>query len=234
MLRVLTFAFAITLAPTAFADAPDLTASGNEPFWTAEVAEGALTLRRLGMDDLTLPVAQHMTAEALDVIVAADPDRALRAVLTVANTLCRDSMSGMPFPAAASLSLGDTTLLGCAGDPLDLLVGVEWQVDAIPGAEVMTAAPPILQFDGMGQITGRGGCNRFVASFELTGEALIFGPVAATRMACPGGVAEQEVAFFAALEQVTRFDVAATGALVLLGETDPVLVATPVSAASVE
>lgn len=47
--------------------------------------------------------------------------------------------------------------------------------------------------------SGFAGCNRFFGSYELSGEALGFGPLAATRMACPEGESSLEARFLDAL-----------------------------------
>jgi putative lipoprotein len=54
---------------------------------------------------------------------------------------------------------------------------------------------------GKGQVAGSGGCNRFSGSCTVDGNALAFGNLASTRMACAGGM-DQETAFLAALAKV--------------------------------
>ncbi|KAF1048223.1 META domain-containing protein [Xylophilus sp.] len=51
------------------------------------------------------------------------------------------------------------------------------------------------------RLSGSGGCNRLLGSYERNGAALRFPPIAATRLACPQGM-EQENAFLQALERV--------------------------------
>lgn len=51
------------------------------------------------------------------------------------------------------------------------------------------------------RVAGSGGCNRINGGFELDGEKLSFGRMAATRMACPEGM-DQEQRFLAALGSV--------------------------------
>ena len=53
------------------------------------------------------------------------------------------------------------------------------------------------------RVTGSGGCNRFSGSYEAGEGTLSFGPLASTRMACPG--METETAFLRALEGTRRF-----------------------------
>jgi len=54
------------------------------------------------------------------------------------------------------------------------------------------------------RVAGSGGCNRLSGSYQLDGTRLSFGSVATTRMACPGGM-EQEQAFLAALDGITGY-----------------------------
>jgi copper homeostasis protein (lipoprotein) len=71
------------------------------------------------------------------------------------------------------------------------------------------------------RVSGSGGCNRLMGSYELNGEQLKFGQMAGTMMACPEGM-ETEQAFFKSLEQVTRWKI--TGqSLELFGSDGKVL-----------
>jgi copper homeostasis protein (lipoprotein) len=54
------------------------------------------------------------------------------------------------------------------------------------------------------RLAGSGGCNRLVGSYTLAGERLSFGGAAATRMACPQGMA-QEQTFLDALAAAARW-----------------------------
>ncbi|TCL10257.1 putative lipoprotein [Shimia isoporae] len=78
-------------------------------------------------------------------------------------------------------------------------------VVAMNGEAVQTERVPELVFAEDGKISGTSGCNRFNGTVEVDGEAMTFGPLASTRMACPGPLDAQEAAFFAALSQVTGF-----------------------------
>jgi heat shock protein HslJ len=92
---------------------------------------------------------------------------------------------------AAGLLVGATTAR--AHD--DKLAGGEWVLDGGGGK------PPVLRFEA-GRVSGTGGCNRFGGSYESSGEALSFSPLAATRMACEPALMKSEQDFFAMLEQV--------------------------------
>jgi heat shock protein HslJ len=51
-------------------------------------------------------------------------------------------------------------------------------------------------------------CNGYTGSFSQDGDSIAIGPIAGTRMMCPGeGVMEQERMYFAALEAATTWSV---------------------------
>jgi heat shock protein HslJ len=134
-------------------------------------------------------------------------------------------MSGMPHPKTATLEEGGRTMNGCAGEPMDLLTGDEWAVEDIGGAGVIDIARTSMQFGEDGRVTGSGACNRYGASYTLTGEGLSIGPVMATKRGCVEAVMDQEDRFFTALDAVDRFEIDATGALVLFGGGEQLLLA---------
>ena len=200
--------------------------AGNEPFWSVRIDAGAMTLSRLGMEDLILHLEDPLMSDAGDILViATDPDHALRTVLTRHPAICRDSMTGMPHPETIELSMGDHSLSGCGGDPTRLLIGPDWLVEDIGGASVPAGADITLGFGSDGRVAGSGGCNRWFASFDLTGEVLGIGPPGATMMACAAPVMDQERRFFDALAKVIGFDIGADGALVLLGLDGAMIIA---------
>jgi XRE family transcriptional regulator, regulator of sulfur utilization len=82
---------------------------------------------------------------------------------------------------------------------------------------------PSLQFVAGGRVTGSDGCNRIGASYTLVGASITFGPLIATRMACPGteGLAGR---FAAALQGAVQWRLA-DRRLQLFGANDVLLVA---------
>jgi heat shock protein HslJ len=192
-----------------------------------------MLLRRLGMEDLTLPItATTLAVDGAITVAADDPARALRAVMTRQPVLCHDTMTGIPDPETVSLSMGDETFTGCGGDPAALLTGRTWQIDAIDGAAPPKDAPATLTFHTDGRASGTGGCNRWFAAYSLTGEGMTFQQAGATMMACPPDVMQAERRFHDALARVAGFDIDRTGALILHGgDAAPILRARPISAA---
>lgn len=213
------------LAAPALAETPALRATGNEPGWRADVGQGALVLRRLGMDDLSLPITARDKIDGADVITARDADLALRATLRLTDAVCRDTMTGMPFPMRAELSMGDSVLTGCAGDPADLLTGAEWRVETLGDAAPLADAAVTLAFDADGRVSGSTGCNRFHGAYELTGETLTFGPAATTMMACPDTTMAQERQVLDTLAAIRGFDIGDSGALILRDAEGPAMIA---------
>jgi heat shock protein HslJ len=186
-------------------------ARGNEPFWSVAVTGDQAVLTTLeGVEasgTLGAPVWRDGAVEW------ATADGGLR--LRMTETLCRDTMTGMPHPETVTLVSGSSERQGCGGDPLSLLTGPEWVVEDIGGRGLIDNALVTVGFGEDGSLAGTGGCNRYAAGVTLTGEGLSIGPAAATMMACTEAVMRQEKALFDALAGVAAFDIDATGALLL-------------------
>lgn len=205
-------------------------AGGNEPFWSLTLAEGEMRLVRLGLEDLKLPVTDSAlsfggTIELISGSAAYFPPLPDVAVLARSPAICRDTMTGMPYPETVELTVNQETLTGCGGAPADLLTGRTWVVEDIAGAGIIDASRVTLGFGTDGRVAGSGGCNRWFAGYDLTGEGLTIGQAGSTMMACPDALMAQERRFFEALGQVTGFDIDETGALVLMAAGLPVLLA---------
>lgn len=90
------------------------------------------------------------------------------------------------------------------------LLGTYWKLIWLPDTPVSVVPqqrePHLVMEAGTGRVHGAGGCNRLTGEYELDGDSLRFGPVAATMMACVDGM-ETESAFLRALETVTKWRV---------------------------
>jgi len=196
-------------------------ARGNEPGWHLDIAGGRVVLvTDYGAErrEATLPPAAFEPGVVVYEVAAWD------AVIRVADTLCRDDMTGMPYPRTVTVELPERTLRGCGGEAQALLIGPVWVVEAIGGAGVVDAARATLDFRPDGRLAGRASCNRYTATYQLTGEGLTIAPGATTRMACAEALMDAERRFLAALAEVGRFDLDAAGALLLLAADGRVLV----------
>ena len=120
--------------------------------------------------------------------------------------------------SAAALAL---LLAGCPGAPQRAgpaaggIVGPQWVAEEIAGAAVAGDTRITLQLGADGNASGKGGCNGYGGPYTLAGDAITFGPLAATKMACAPAVMDQEQRYFDTLAKVTHYAVADDGALLL-------------------
>lgn len=99
------------------------------------------------------------------------------------------------------------------------LEGGPWLVEDVNGGGVIDNARLEMTFDpgdqNSSRVSGRSGCNRFSGSWQQTGAAVKFGPLASTRMACPPALMDLERKFLATLAAVTTLSFDTTGAALL-------------------
>ncbi len=98
------------------------------------------------------------------------------------------------------------------GPAAEALTGVEWRLLAFIGPGELPAAvqEPLpgsaitASFEADGRLSGSAGCNRYMAAYESTAEALQIAEAGLTRMFCtePEGVMDQEAQFSAWLAEV--------------------------------
>lgn len=81
-----------------------------------------------------------------------------------------------------------------------------WKLTQLDGAPVTVGdrqrEPHLVLHTEQRRLAGFGGCNRLAGGYQLDGTKLSFGDIAATMMACPTGM-DQEQKFTAALKRVT-------------------------------
>ena len=82
-----------------------------------------------------------------------------------------------------------------------------WLAEDIAGGGVIDNVQTVLEFHADGKVSGTGGCNRFGGSADVDGEAIMFGQIVSTEMACAPAVMDQEGKFLNALEQVVAYSV---------------------------
>jgi heat shock protein HslJ len=85
------------------------------------------------------------------------------------------------------------------------LLGTAWQLEDLGGAGVIDKSMTTLEFIEAGRVAGRGGCNRFFGSVEITGESIKFGQMGSTRMACVEALMNQEGRYLKALGDANRY-----------------------------
>lgn len=95
---------------------------------------------------------------------------------------------------------------------LPTLMGSEWAPETENGSEQFVA------FKSGGEVIGHGGCNKFFGSYALSGDTLMIGPLASTKMACKGKM-QAEASFLKTLQSVRTIE-ASHFHLILKGEDD--------------
>jgi heat shock protein HslJ/uncharacterized lipoprotein YbaY len=192
-------------------DAPDaVRARGNEPNWRLDLGTSLVFVAPDLRVEGTAPPAR--VANGVREHAGIVNGRSINVAL--APRVCRDNMSGMPYPLTAEVVVSGRSFRGCGGEPEALLLGAEWVVEDI-GGTLIDRSRATLDFGADGRLAGRASCNAFTSSYRLTGESLTIGATATTMMSCAPALMEQERRFLEILQRVRTFDVTDTGALVL-------------------
>lgn len=189
-------------------------AQGNEPFWRVELLPGQLWLEMIDEPVVALSWQTQVKRSSSRVVHAEDEER--RVQLRAGRQLCRDSMTGMPYPYQVQLSINGSVYQGCGGTPEHLIRGIDWYVTQFEELPVVEGYEPELRFFGDNQLAGNGGCNSFTGRYELTGEGMTIAVSAETLNTCGPDVMEQERQLLAFLDRVVRFDAGANGELLLV------------------
>lgn len=106
--------------------------------------------------------------------------------------------------------LGLMLAVGTAGMTMGIdLAGSEWRPSFVIDAVIPSGVHMSVEFKPDGALSGDGGCNRFFGSYSISGNRIKIGPIASTRIGCPG-LLELETAFFATLEAAKSFEMDGT------------------------
>jgi heat shock protein HslJ len=137
---------------------------------------------------------------------------------------------------AASVTAGDTSLTftDAKGSPIlsfarivppapEPLVGTIWTLDSFYTADavssVIAGTSITAVFDKDGKVTGSAGCNRYFASYTITGTSMSIGSAGSTAMYCTSpGVGQQESTYLASLGRAATFTI--TGNRLNLADTN--------------
>lgn len=195
-------------------------AQGNEPGWVLTIDEDTIALNYdYGTSAYSTSKPAPQTIDGGTVWSTAEGAM----VVTMLDTVCVDSMTGMPFPSAVTVEFGELDFRGCGGKPVSLLAG-DWTIESINGESVLADSGVSMMFDAdAGQVSGRGGCNSYGAAIMLTGESLTFGPARSTMMACTDALMRQERALLDTLAEVSSFSLDGDGTLTLSGSAGTII-----------
>ncbi len=99
----------------------------------------------------------------------------------------------------------------------------KWRIVAVSGVEEFDIVRTRAEFAANGRFASTIGCNRIAGASTVQGGKLAFGPMAATRMACPPPLDAVERQYLSALEAVRGYRLDG-GKLVFLGDGGEALV----------
>ena len=190
-------------------------AGGNEPGWKLKVDSERMSLSRQNVPSTILTPTPTTTREG-EVYRFNASTEVNSVIVDVTPKLCRDSMSGMPYPYAVSVKVNGEDLDGCGGASQALLAGPEWIVEDVDGKGVIDNTQMSLNFTNDGLLGGRAACNQYSTAYQLSGEGINTQAIAATEKACSPALMNQDEHFLEVLGDVARFDFDETGALLLL------------------
>lgn len=190
-------------------------ASGNEPFWNIEFTGGRMVFDHFDAPDATAPLPEpQSTANGFRFAAEADGEPF---TVAIEHAYCADSMSGRPYPDTVTVTVHGESYSGCGGDTASLITGRPWQVTAVGATSVAGSLGMTVRFAEDGSISGYTGCNRYEGSYEIGGEGISTGTIAATQRGCLDPAATQlEADFLAALGGLRSFAIEDGGSLRLV------------------
>ncbi len=201
-------------------------AHGTEPFWSLSITENRLSIEHAGDFSAEAERRDRNSAWPGMVFISQSENPGGRDfIVLIDEIICNDGMADMVWPHSVRVIVDGRLYRGCGGDSASVLAGEEWRVTTIAGEEVPATVGQTLQFDMEGGVSGNGGCNRFMGSYDLTG-GISFGPIASTRRACINpDISQFESALLGALGTVYGLGVSEDGVLTLLGPDGPAITA---------
>jgi heat shock protein HslJ/uncharacterized membrane protein len=173
-------------------------ATGNEPFWHAEIEFGNLiTFNTLAAEgfEFTAHYPDPEKVEKPGTVKFSARTHNGDFHLTINRQECIDNMSGEAFPysvlVAARRSHRESyrRFEGCGQFMGSYRLNDIWVLEKVNDQPVSfpdSKELPTLHIDlAAGTVSGNGGCNRFNGKAELVNNRLVIGQVISTRMACP-------------------------------------------------
>jgi len=122
-----------------------------------------------------------------------------------------------PGPSRSAATASGSAPAGSAA--ITDLGGTTWLLVQLGTTTELALVVPDIGFAEDGTVSGFAGCNTFTGSYTVTGSALSLGPLATTKVGCPGPAGAVEADVLAGLAGVRSWSVGADGRLVLDGST---------------
>lgn len=157
-------------------------ALGTEPFWNVTIVGGWMVYEDAEQRRLRVraprPLPMRLGRRYLT----------RRLVVTVfRGQECSDGMSDRRYADTVRVRVDGRSLRGCGGSilPPATLAGTGWRIIAINDADVSRQEGYDIEFE-TNRLRGRAGCNSFSGPYRVSSDGFRAGPLAMTRMACPG------------------------------------------------
>ncbi|HEY8512803.1 MAG TPA: META domain-containing protein [Cyclobacteriaceae bacterium] len=175
----------------------DFAATGNEPFWSVDIDfDGSIHFKNMEGAELIVPTPPGEKAADADVTrYTASGDNGSITIELIRQE-CTDTMSGFvsEFVTKVEVTLPGAepiTYEGCGQYLFDQRLHGDWRLVRINETQLdstqFAKGLPQLSFDlPQKRVYGHTGCNSISGSIEVQGQRIVFAPMIATKMACPG------------------------------------------------
>ncbi len=100
------------------------------------------------------------------------------------------------------------------------LLGTTWVLVDFGGSEPLDGVQVTLEFPETGKVAGRGSCNRFFGTIQVSGDTIAFSPLGSTRMACPDALMKQETKYLQALQKAVRYKIDGSSLMIFVKDMD--------------
>lgn len=166
-------------------------AVGTEPFWSVTIDRGRMTY-----DDPEGRRVSVRTPRARPMRLGRRYETPRLSVTILRGQECSDGMSDRRYADRVRVHVDGRRLEGCGGAVLApaTLANTSWEMVSINGRAVPGGERYRVEF-GTDRISGKAGCNSFGGAYRVGRDGFQAGPLAMTRMACPGPAMEHEQAF---------------------------------------
>lgn len=178
-------------------DGVDFYAFGNEPFWSLDMdLDKEIRLKNLDGLDFIAPAVEPISAMDANVKRYRSITETGEIIVQLMQGECTDNMSGEKFYYGVSVDYKPntateyTTYKGCGRFVPDPRLHDIWAIKEVNGTKIIPEEfkreHPRLEINiTEGKVFGQDGCNSFRGGIEVQNEAIIFGNLASTMMACP-------------------------------------------------
>ena len=130
----------------------------------------------------------------------------------------------LPCAAVIAFSLAACSLVEDVTDLMaERLYGRTWIAEEVAGQPVTGGIEPSLVVESDGKVSGHAGCNGYFGSVIIDGEAMSFGNLGATRMACAEPAMSQEGRLLRALDRTRGYRLLEGNLVLLDGAGSPLI-----------